>query len=282
MDQARKLRLELERAEAMSVERPAGVPEGVPVYPMTRPPLERLVTERPGTEWVPSEGASLGGMGRDPPVPPVLPQGDRAPEQQLHSRGDSGRPGLLGGLLGGWTRSGPDDHARGRDVSCEGQDPQHGQSSSGNDDVTRLLQGMERLLSNNQRNEVQETVKSASATALPQLPGITESAAVDFGDWLHTIANSMGDLSANSTVWWSAIMQDMATFYEAYVKADQFHRLTMEPKASEEIKHDNWQRVDRRAATMLMGAVDEPIRLELVASRVQSTLAIMCRLAVLY
>ena len=111
---------------------------------------------------------------------------------------------------------------------------------------------MEKLLNNTQKSEVQETVKSASATTLPQLSRIAESAAVDFGDCFHTIANSMGDLSANSAVWWNAIMEFMATFYEAYVRAGQFHRLTMEPKPSEELKLDKWQRVDRRAATMLM------------------------------
>ena len=113
-----------------------------------------------------------------------------------------------------------------------------------------------------------------------------DCAAVDFGDWLHTtlhtITNSMGDISANSSIWWQEVLQCISTFYEDYVKVDQFKRLTMEPKPTAELTLDKWQRVDRHAATMLVGAVSEPIRLELVASRVQSTLAILCRLAILY
>ena len=125
-------------------------------------------------------------------------------------------------------------------------------------------------------------MRSASTVALPQLPGITESAAVDFGDWHHTIANSMGDISDNSAVWWQAVMESMAAFYNAYVKADQFNRLTMEPRPADELKLEEWQGVDRTAATMRMGAVAENIKLELIACRVQITSAMMCRLAVLY
>ena len=71
----------------------------------------------------------------------------------------------------------------------------------------------------------------------------------------------------------------MHVFYDDYVKADQCKRLTMEPMPTSEFQPDKWQRVDSRAATTLVGAVSEPIRLE---SRVQSTLASMCRLAILY
>ena len=101
--------------------------------------------------------------------------------------------------------------------------------------------------------ETPETVKSASTTTLPTLPGITESAAVDFGDWLHTTTNPIKDISANSSTWWQEVLQCMPTFYEDYVKADQFKRLTMEPKPTAELTMDKWQRVDRRAATMLRG-----------------------------
>ena len=52
LDQARRPRLELERAEATSLERPAGVSETVPQYPTMRPSSERLVArerERSGS-----------------------------------------------------------------------------------------------------------------------------------------------------------------------------------------------------------------------------------------
>ena len=62
-----------------------------------------------------------------------------------------------------------------------------------------------------QRTDCQETVKSASTVNLPVLPGITESAAVDFGDWLHTITNSIQDISANSSVWWQEVLQCMCS-----------------------------------------------------------------------
>ena len=158
-----------------------------------------------------------------------------------------------------WARPTMDEPARARHDSRQppGQSGRQQGARGDDDNVKRLLDGMERLLNNNQRSEPQQTVKAASSVALSVLPGISESAAVDFGDWLHTFTNSMGYISANSSMWWQEVVTCMLTFYEDYVKADQFKRL------------GKWQRVDRRAATMLVAAVSEPIKLELVASRVE-------------
>ena len=230
LDQARRLRLELERVEAINVERLDGVPDGVPVYPLTRPPLERLVAERTSTGTAPERyGACRGGH---LPQSAEVPRGDRAQEHAAPARGDPGRGGLLGGLLRGWTRPTLEEQGRARDDARQPLGQQDGQANARaeDDNVKRLLDGMERLLNNNQRSEPQETVKTASSVALPVLPGISESAAVDFGDWLHTITNSMGDISVNSSVWWQEVVTCMSTFYEDYVKADQFKRLTMEPR----------------------------------------------------
>ena len=75
------------------------------------------------------------------------------------------------------------------------------------DNVKRLLDGFERLLSRSNRTESQKNVKLSSSGSSAIFSTISESAAVDFGDWLHTIANPMGDVSPNSSVWWKEIME---------------------------------------------------------------------------
>ena len=188
--------------EATTVPRADGVPEGVPVFQLDRPPLERLIQRGRCSSWWDYVVCEL-------PLPAISKSSART------SFGSTTK-GILIEVpsLAGYLEGGED----------------------------------------------------------PCLTAISESAAVDFGDWLHTIANSMGDISPNSSVWWKEVMENMTVFYDAYVRADLFHRLTMEPQPSEELKLEKLQRVDCRAATMIVAAVPETIRLELVASRVQTTL----------
>ena len=110
-------------------------------------------------------GASVGG---DLPRLSEVPQGDRPQEHAGPARDDPG------GLLGGCARPTVDEAGRVRDDSRQppGQSGRPSNARGDDDNVKRLLDGMERLLNNNQRSEFQETVKTASSVALPVLPGI--------------------------------------------------------------------------------------------------------------
>ena len=192
LQEARVLRHGLEQMQAAKVQRPEGVCPGVPVYPMTRQFLERLISA-----LLPTDSSAAWAPPSLPPPdlhqPPGIPAGYRASEQAAQPEGDNGHGGILGGLLGVWGRSVPESQTRPPEIPTQRRQSTSSQQRPAEDDsVKRLLDGMERLFNNVQRGETQETVKSASTTSLPTLPGITESAAVDFGDWLHTITNPMG------------------------------------------------------------------------------------------
>ena len=92
----------------------------------------------------------------------------------------------------------------------------------------------------------------------------------------------MGDLSAGSAEWWGHVKDASQQFFEQYQAADQFARLTLKPVASPDLRDQKWVRLDKRATTMLLQAVPEDVRKELVAVRARSTLEVMCRLMVLY
>ena len=147
------------------------------------------------------------------------------------------------------------------------------------DPMARLLEGLEKVIKKGAKG-AEEVTKGG--TEVPKLPEITENASVDFGDWLHCLEHSMGDISSGSSEWWQSVQDDAKIFYDGYQAADQLGRLTITPVASDDTKDVKWSRVDRRAASMLMGAVPEEVRRELIAMRAKTTLEIMRRLMVLY
>ncbi|CAE7228392.1 unnamed protein product [Symbiodinium sp. CCMP2456] len=145
------------------------------------------------------------------------------------------------------------------------------------EEVKALLEGLERVIKGAKPEEV-----TKAAAEIPKLPEVTETSAVDFGDWLYCVENVMGDLSATSAEWWRHILEDATDYYKRYQEADQFGRLALKPSPSTETADTKWARVDRRAAGALLNAMPEEIKKDLVASRSRSTLDILARLMVLY
>ena len=148
------------------------------------------------------------------------------------------------------------------------------------DTVTKLLEGLEKVISGKSAKGHEDVGRTP--VDVPKLPEVSDSASVDFGDWLHCLENVMGDISAGSAEWWGLLKEAAQDFYDRCQVSDQFVRISMKPTASRELLDPRWVRVDRRAASMILGAVPEEIKRELVATRTKSTLEVLCRLMVLY
>ena len=160
-----------------------------------------------------------------------------------------------------------------RSTTTGGNDP----TTTNGDAVTKLLQGLEAVLTKNHAKTQEEVTKSV--VEAPKLAELSEASAIDFGDWLHCLENVMGDLSANSGEWWRAVLDDAQNFY--HVEEDQFARLALKPVASSEAADSKWIRVDRGSA-IILNAVPEDVKKELVASRSRSTLELLAKLMVMY
>ncbi|CAE6970309.1 inlI [Symbiodinium natans] len=156
----------------------------------------------------------------------------------------------------------------------------HPRSEATTDTVTKLLEGLEKVISGKTAKN-QEEVGRVSVE-MPKLPEMSDAASVDFGDWLHCLENVMGDISAGSAEWWGLVREAAQAYYDQYQAADQFVRISLKPTAPKELSDNRWVRVDRRGVSMILGAVPEEIRRELVATRARSTLEVLCRLMVLY
>ena len=128
-----------------------------------------------------------------------------------------------------------------------------------------------------------ETVKPGTTT-LPQLPAMkVESASVDIMDWLEMLGAPMSDLSDGSGQWWERVKGTATRSYVEWAKASPLERLKIAPPREEELESGKWSRVNSRAASMLMLALAEGVRNEMVARRLTgSASSILFRLMTLY
>ena len=111
-----------------------------------------------------------------------------------------------------------------------------------------------------------------------------ETAALDVGDWLHALSGPMGDLSDTSGTWWQGIMDALEHYYEAFLKANAVQKvgLNVMDFVNPEIASAKWARVDKRASGMVLQAVPESVKREVMANRLSSTAEVLARVVTLY
>ena len=93
----------------------------------------------------------------------------------------------------------------------------------------------------------------------------------------------MSDLSDGSASWWKQVRTTSSAAYDKWVVAGPMERLGVVPVSVEELEEGRWSRVNSRAASMILSALDESIRSELVSRRMTgSVVSIIFRLLTLY
>ena len=128
-----------------------------------------------------------------------------------------------------------------------------------------------------------EAVKPGTPV-LPLLPALSaQTSSVDVMDWLEMITTPMQDLSDGSSEWWSKVMKTANDFYNKWTLSSPVDKLTIHPVKDEELEAGKWSRVNSRAASMVMLALHETVRVEMVQRRTTgSTVGILFRLLTLY
>ena len=123
-----------------------------------------------------------------------------------------------------------------------------------------------------------------SGAELPKLQEADEQAAINVGDWLHGLAGPMGDMTDGSAKWWSSVMAALDRFYQDYMSAPTVRKVQLraEDYMTAEMRDVRWLRLDKRAASMLLQAVPETLKSELMANRLSTTLGILGRILVIY
>ena len=123
-----------------------------------------------------------------------------------------------------------------------------------------------------------------AASELPKLHEADEMAAINVGDWLHGLSGPMGDLTDGSSLWWTNVLESLSAYYQDYLNATAVRKLQLraDDYATDVLRESKWVRVDKRAASMLLQAIPDGIRAEVLANRLQSTLSILARIMTIY
>ena len=152
--------------------------------------------------------------------------------------------------------------------------------------MLKLMEGMqvlqEKVLAGPHRgSDYMETVKAPM-----ELPKLSlwdpESGPIDFNDWLALIQPYMEDLADTATDWWSEMLKQVQGWYDDHMALTPLARLTHDCLAPTSLSLKRWTRLERRASAMLMSAIPEPIKDEVLSSRMVTTFGILCKLYVAY
>ena len=120
-----------------------------------------------------------------------------------------------------------------------------------------------------------ETLRTVELPPLPQ-----DANPITFGDWLAVVEPIMADISYSSGNWWLQVMMAVKEAYETWLTESPLGRLKLQ--VSLPTSALAWPRTEKRAVSMLLQALPEKLRLEMISSRKLTTHQIMFRLYCLF
>ena len=128
-----------------------------------------------------------------------------------------------------------------------------------------------------------EAVKPGSSV-LPSLPELNQqTSSVDIMDWLEVITTTMQDLSDGSAEWWTRVRALANEAYSRWTSASPVEKLSIFPPREEALESGKWSRVNSRAASMVLMALPDAVKQEMVQRRsTGSVSSLLFRLLTLY
>lgn len=142
-------------------------------------------------------------------------------------------------------------------------------------------------LGENGKKDPKETHKESIGESVSEslrsleLPKLSENAsALAFGDWLAVVEPLMADIGNTSSVWWQIIMNTVQDSYEKWLLDSPLDRLRRTVEIP--LRAQAWPRTEKRAVTMLLQSLPDPLKTEMVSSRRLTTPQIMFRLFCLF
>ena len=113
------------------------------------------------------------------------------------------------------------------------------------------------------------------------LPKLSEATtALEFGDWLSVVDSHMGDLSYSSGLWWNMVKGAVEVCYQEWLQKSPVDRLRLKPRL--EGPANMWPRTERRALSMLLQAVPEHVKDDVISARKLTPDQVLFRLYCLY
>ena len=134
------------------------------------------------------------------------------------------------------------------------------------------------------RNSKAETkpldqIETGGAGAKVELPELAyDHSPLTLGDWFALVGPQMQDLSQGAAEWWKSTMEEAKKLYEVWLRSTPLDRLKITvgiPRTA------RFVRTEQRGVTLLLRAIPEEIRKELISARDIST-GVLFRLLVTY
>ena len=118
---------------------------------------------------------------------------------------------------------------------------------------------------------------------LPALPPWTPNLGpLQLGDWMLLVQPVIADLSLSSEEWWSKMTNQSESWYQHHLSLGPLDRLQHLPDPPKMLQEERWQRLERRVSTMILQALPEAVREELVSARRLSVFGILTHLLLTY
>ena len=124
-----------------------------------------------------------------------------------------------------------------------------------------------------------EETGTESVRQAPALPSLAEWSAttgpIDLNDWMALIEPMMCDLSNSSAQWWQQLVMEAHLWYQRHLQLPPLDRVAHVPVPSKDLAKQKWARLERRASTLLLMAVPEGQREELISAKRLSAMSIV-------
>ena len=151
--------------------------------------------------------------------------------------------------------------------------------------MVKLMEGLQLMQSqilDVKKNKDVEIVKS-SVAELPRLQEWrSDTAPLDLTDWLLTIEPAMGDLSDGSQQWWEAILASAKHWYLEHQEKTPLEKVNHKPEVPDYLQGPKFQRLEKRATTLLMQAIPHQQQEEVIAAKEVTTMGVLSRLMLCY
>ena len=148
--------------------------------------------------------------------------------------------------------------------------------------ILKLVEGMtnlqKQISTSKEKGKGEEVETVRYAADLPKLgEWQVESSPIDLNDWILCIEPYMADLSTSSEEWWSETVRTARSWYAKHMTLTPIQRLTHHPEPSVLMKERRWSRLERRASSLLMGALPEALKEEVISAKSVTALGILCK-----
>ena len=129
-------------------------------------------------------------------------------------------------------------------------------------------------------NGLSESIRTVD---LPPIPSVKEGelGGTVIGDWLALINPIMRDLSISSGQWWESVLSSASSAYQQWLHSDPVQRLHIQPQLPAQCT-TTWSRLEQRGQSMLLTALPEGLRAEVLSSRMTSTVHVLYKMYTRY